>query len=205
MQYDMQWVQGDALQLPFEAASFDAATMGYGLRNVASIPRALQVIHTLLCICMAQLVCGGLGCLARLLAIRWPVNVWFVAQCLMHHGLVYPGLDLSQLARCLLQELHRVLKPGATVAVLDFNNVQNPLVDSFQVRHTYIYARNISTIMETHKRLPHLSSLVSNVSMPCGVGLGHAHCRSRLVLLFLLGCRGLCWRMWWCPGLAPWG
>lgn len=41
--YDMRWIQGDALRLPFEAASFDAATMGYGLRNVASIPTALQV------------------------------------------------------------------------------------------------------------------------------------------------------------------
>ncbi len=33
-----------------------------------------------------------------------------------------------------MQELHRVLKRGATVAVLDFNNVQNPVVDAFQVR-----------------------------------------------------------------------
>ena len=32
-----------------------------------------------------------------------------------------------------LQELCRVLKPGATVAILDFNYVQNPAVDAFQV------------------------------------------------------------------------
>ena len=31
------------MELPFEEASFDAATMGYGLRNVASIPAALRV------------------------------------------------------------------------------------------------------------------------------------------------------------------
>jgi demethylmenaquinone methyltransferase/2-methoxy-6-polyprenyl-1,4-benzoquinol methylase len=41
-------VQGDALDLPFEAASFDAATMGYGLRNVADIPRALAELHRVL-------------------------------------------------------------------------------------------------------------------------------------------------------------
>lgn len=35
----MRWVQGDALDLPFPDCSFDAATMGYGLRNVADIPR----------------------------------------------------------------------------------------------------------------------------------------------------------------------
>jgi SAM-dependent methyltransferase len=68
-----RWVQGDALQLPFEAAEFDAATMGYGLRNVADIRKALS-------------------------------------------------------------ELHRVLKPGGSAAVLDFNNSSDPLVDNAQVR-----------------------------------------------------------------------
>jgi SAM-dependent methyltransferase len=67
------WVQGDALRLPFPDADFDAATVGYGLRNVADIPAALR-------------------------------------------------------------ELRRVLRPGATVAALDFNNSENPLVDAVQVR-----------------------------------------------------------------------
>ena len=52
--------------------TFDAVTMGYGLRNVASIPRALE-------------------------------------------------------------ELRRVLKPGAKAAILDFNNSYSPVIDSFQV------------------------------------------------------------------------
>ena len=37
-----RWLQGDAMALPFGPNEFDAATMGYGLRNVASIPKALQ-------------------------------------------------------------------------------------------------------------------------------------------------------------------
>jgi ubiquinone/menaquinone biosynthesis C-methylase UbiE len=69
----MAWVQGDALALPFADGSFDAATMGYGLRNVADIPRALS-------------------------------------------------------------ELARVLRPGASAAVLDFNNSTDPLVDGVQAR-----------------------------------------------------------------------
>eukprot|EP00887_Chlorella_sp_A99_P000067 scaffold16.g67.t1 len=68
----LRWVQGDALRLPFAPASFDAATMGYGLRNVADIPLALR-------------------------------------------------------------ELHRVLKPGGTVAILDFNNAgDNFFADQLQ-------------------------------------------------------------------------
>ena len=37
----VDWVQGDALALPFDEASFDAATVGFGVRNVADLPRAL--------------------------------------------------------------------------------------------------------------------------------------------------------------------
>lgn len=65
------WIEGDALQLPFEANWFDAATMGYGLRNVTDILGSLK-------------------------------------------------------------ELHRVLKPGATVAILDFHRPQNSQLRTFQ-------------------------------------------------------------------------
>ena len=41
-------VQGDAMQLPFGDGEFDAATMGYGLRNVASIPAALRELRRVL-------------------------------------------------------------------------------------------------------------------------------------------------------------
>lgn len=69
--YPITWVEGDALNLPFEAETFDAATMGYGLRNVTDIPRSLQ-------------------------------------------------------------ELHRVLKSGARVAILDFHRPTAPLMQRFQ-------------------------------------------------------------------------
>lgn len=42
------WRLGDALNLPFEDESFDAITMAYGLRNVASVPLALKEIHKVL-------------------------------------------------------------------------------------------------------------------------------------------------------------
>lgn len=46
----VQWVQGDAMKLPFPDNSFHAATMGYGLRNV---PDALQAFKVSLPILLA--------------------------------------------------------------------------------------------------------------------------------------------------------
>jgi len=42
------WLQGDALNLPFPDNHFDAATMGYGLRNVMNIGRCLHELHRVL-------------------------------------------------------------------------------------------------------------------------------------------------------------
>ncbi len=67
----ISWIEADALNLPFDDHQFDAATMGYGLRNVTNIPRSLQ-------------------------------------------------------------ELHRVLKPGAKAAILDFHRPQNQQLRAFQ-------------------------------------------------------------------------
>jgi demethylmenaquinone methyltransferase / 2-methoxy-6-polyprenyl-1,4-benzoquinol methylase len=36
------WVQGDVLALPFEEASFDAATIGFGIRNVEDLDAGLS-------------------------------------------------------------------------------------------------------------------------------------------------------------------
>jgi len=65
------WVEADVLDLPFADNYFDAATMGYGLRNVTDIPRSLK-------------------------------------------------------------ELHRVLKPGAKAAILDFHRPSSPHLRTFQ-------------------------------------------------------------------------
>ncbi|MGF1600464.1 MAG: bifunctional demethylmenaquinone methyltransferase/2-methoxy-6-polyprenyl-1,4-benzoquinol methylase UbiE [Thermosynechococcaceae cyanobacterium] len=71
LQSNIDWVQGDALDLPFINESFDCATMGYGLRNVTNIPRCLQ-------------------------------------------------------------EIYRILKPGAHAAILDFHRPSAPLLQMFQ-------------------------------------------------------------------------
>jgi demethylmenaquinone methyltransferase/2-methoxy-6-polyprenyl-1,4-benzoquinol methylase len=43
-----QFVQADALALPFLDASFDAITISYGLRNIADLPRALSEMRRVL-------------------------------------------------------------------------------------------------------------------------------------------------------------
>jgi demethylphylloquinol methyltransferase len=47
-QLPLEWVKGDALDLPFTNESFDCITMGYGLRNVVNIPLCLQEIYRVL-------------------------------------------------------------------------------------------------------------------------------------------------------------
>jgi demethylmenaquinone methyltransferase/2-methoxy-6-polyprenyl-1,4-benzoquinol methylase len=42
------WVEADVLNLPFADNYFDAATMGYGLRNVTDIPRCLKELYRVL-------------------------------------------------------------------------------------------------------------------------------------------------------------
>lgn len=66
-----QWIEADALDLPFDANQYDALTMGYGLRNLVNISQGLQ-------------------------------------------------------------ELYRVLKPGAKAAVLDFHRPSSVWVQQFQ-------------------------------------------------------------------------
>jgi len=45
---EIEWVQGDAEQLPFEDASFDAATVGFGVRNLADLERGLAELRRVL-------------------------------------------------------------------------------------------------------------------------------------------------------------
>ena len=45
---EIEWVQGDLLALPFEAGSFDACTVGFGLRNVDDLDRALSELRRVL-------------------------------------------------------------------------------------------------------------------------------------------------------------
>jgi demethylphylloquinol methyltransferase len=44
----IRWQQGDALAIPFPEQTFDAITIGYGLRNVTDIPACLSEIYRVL-------------------------------------------------------------------------------------------------------------------------------------------------------------
>jgi demethylmenaquinone methyltransferase / 2-methoxy-6-polyprenyl-1,4-benzoquinol methylase len=44
----IEWVRGDMLALPFDDLSFDAATVGFGVRNVADLPGAIAELRRVL-------------------------------------------------------------------------------------------------------------------------------------------------------------
>ena len=44
----VEWVRGDMLALPFTEGTFDAATIGFGLRNVEDRPKALRELRRVL-------------------------------------------------------------------------------------------------------------------------------------------------------------
>jgi demethylmenaquinone methyltransferase/2-methoxy-6-polyprenyl-1,4-benzoquinol methylase len=45
---ELEWVRGDLLALPFDDASFNAATVGFGVRNVEDLERALAELRRVL-------------------------------------------------------------------------------------------------------------------------------------------------------------
>jgi demethylmenaquinone methyltransferase/2-methoxy-6-polyprenyl-1,4-benzoquinol methylase len=45
---DLEWVQADMLALPFAEGTFDAATVGFGVRNVADLELALRELRRVL-------------------------------------------------------------------------------------------------------------------------------------------------------------
>jgi demethylmenaquinone methyltransferase/2-methoxy-6-polyprenyl-1,4-benzoquinol methylase len=45
---EIEWLQGDVLALPFEDASFDSATVGFGIRNVDDLEAGLRELRRVL-------------------------------------------------------------------------------------------------------------------------------------------------------------
>lgn len=45
---DIEWIHGDLLALPFPDDSFDSATVGFGVRNVADLPAAIVELRRVL-------------------------------------------------------------------------------------------------------------------------------------------------------------
>lgn len=86
--------QGDAQELPFEDRSFDAATMGYGLRNVADKPRALAELRRVLRPgCRAAILVGGVlnGSGALLQSRCQATGACVTRSCNLHRISTTPG------------------------------------------------------------------------------------------------------------------
>jgi demethylmenaquinone methyltransferase/2-methoxy-6-polyprenyl-1,4-benzoquinol methylase len=66
----LEWVQGDMLALPFADGSFDAATVGFGVRNVADLPLALRELRRVLPV-------GGRLAILEITQPRGPLKPFF--------------------------------------------------------------------------------------------------------------------------------
>ena len=70
----IEWVQGDILALPFADGSFDTATVGFGIRNVADLEQGLRELRRVL-------RPGGRLAVLEITTPRGPLrpffNVWF--------------------------------------------------------------------------------------------------------------------------------
>src|SRR5439155_2798370 len=66
----VEWVEGDLLALPFADESFDAATVGFGVRNVADLPRSLSELARVL-------VPGGRVGILEITTPRGPLAVFY--------------------------------------------------------------------------------------------------------------------------------
>ena len=66
----LEWLEGDLLELPFEDESFDAATVGFGVRNVDDLGLALAELHRVL-------RPGGLVAILEITRPRGPLRVFY--------------------------------------------------------------------------------------------------------------------------------
>jgi demethylmenaquinone methyltransferase/2-methoxy-6-polyprenyl-1,4-benzoquinol methylase len=86
---ELEWLQGDLLALPFEDGSFDAATVGFGIRNVADLQRGIDELHRVL-------KPGGRLAILEITRPRGPLRVfyslWF-DRIVPLLGKVLPGGD----------------------------------------------------------------------------------------------------------------
>ena len=68
----VEWVGGDLLDLPFGAETFDAATVGFGVRNVVDLERALRELRRVL-------RPGGRLAILEITQAAWPAETVLLA------------------------------------------------------------------------------------------------------------------------------
>jgi demethylmenaquinone methyltransferase/2-methoxy-6-polyprenyl-1,4-benzoquinol methylase len=69
---EVEWIRGDLLSLPFANETFDAATVGFGVRNVDDLDRALRELRRVL-------KPGGRLAILEIVRPRGPLGVFFRA------------------------------------------------------------------------------------------------------------------------------
>jgi demethylmenaquinone methyltransferase / 2-methoxy-6-polyprenyl-1,4-benzoquinol methylase len=110
----VEWVQGDALALPFADASFEATTVGFGVRNLDDLERGLRELRRVL-------VPGGRLAILEITRPRGPLRpfyrLWFdalvpLAGKLLPGGSAYTYLPASVRRFPEAEDLAELLRGG---------------------------------------------------------------------------------------------
>jgi demethylmenaquinone methyltransferase/2-methoxy-6-polyprenyl-1,4-benzoquinol methylase len=123
------WVEGDLLALPFDDGSFDVATVGFGVRNVADLDRGLAELRRVL-------AAGGRVAVLEITQPRGPIapfyRVWFdrivpLLGKLLKGGAAYTYLPASVRRFPGPDELAELLR-GAGFADVEFRTFAGGIV-----------------------------------------------------------------------------
>src|SRR5919201_5152584 len=106
---EIDYVRGNALDLPFEDASFDAATVGFGIRNVVDLPRALGELRRVV-------IPGGRVVVLEITTPERPPLSWFYALWFDRVVPLLGALTGEQDAYSYLPESVRRFPPAAGLA-----------------------------------------------------------------------------------------
>ncbi|KAL6186499.1 hypothetical protein ACLB2K_042619 [Fragaria x ananassa] len=147
---NIEWVEGDALDLPFSNGQFDAIAMGYGLRNVVDKRSRVPILdfnksanpvtasfQEMMIDNVVVPVASGFGLEEDYRYLKRSIREFLTGEELEKLALDvgfsdarYYEIGGGLMGNLAMKEICRVLKAGSRVSILDFNKSAYPVTSS---------------------------------------------------------------------------